>query len=86
MIREDVVREMLARLERGEGIKRTAPELGVDYEIYQRLHPVIGEHDHGVVLDVLRAALACSVCGGNVSMVCPGCAGRIGGKRVTTRK
>jgi transposase len=30
MIREDVVREMLARLERGEGIKRIARELGVD--------------------------------------------------------
>src|SRR5262247_2783651 len=30
MLREDVVREMLARLERGEGIKRIARELGVD--------------------------------------------------------
>jgi transposase len=30
MIREDVVREMLARLARGEGIKRIARELGVD--------------------------------------------------------
>jgi transposase len=30
MLREDVVREMLARLARGEGIKRVARELGVD--------------------------------------------------------
>jgi transposase len=30
MLREDVVREMLARLGRGEGIKRIARELGVD--------------------------------------------------------
>jgi uncharacterized protein YjcR len=30
MVREDVVREMLARLARGEGIKRIARELGVD--------------------------------------------------------
>jgi len=30
MIREDVVRELLARLARGEGIKRIARELGVD--------------------------------------------------------
>jgi len=30
MLREDVVREILARLERGEGIKRIARELGVD--------------------------------------------------------
>jgi hypothetical protein len=30
MIREEVVREMLARLARGEGIKRIARELGVD--------------------------------------------------------
>lgn len=30
MIREDVVREMLARLARGEGVKRIARELGVD--------------------------------------------------------
>jgi FixJ family two-component response regulator len=30
MLKEDVVREMLARLERGEGIKRIARELRVD--------------------------------------------------------
>src|SRR5262245_14666025 len=30
MLREDVVREMLARLARGEGIKRIAREVGVD--------------------------------------------------------
>ncbi|HLC05236.1 MAG TPA: hypothetical protein VJK02_19555 [Anaerolineales bacterium] len=30
MLREDVVREILARLERGEGIKRIARGLGVD--------------------------------------------------------
>jgi hypothetical protein len=30
MVREDVVREMLARLARGEGIKGIARELGVD--------------------------------------------------------
>src|SRR5215472_7388220 len=30
MLRADVVREMLARVERGEGIKRIARELGVD--------------------------------------------------------
>ena len=32
MVKEDVVREMLARLARGEGVKRIARELGVDRE------------------------------------------------------
>ncbi|MFQ5793234.1 MAG: IS21 family transposase, partial [Acidobacteriota bacterium] len=36
MLREDVVREMLARLERGEGVKRIARELGVDRKTVKR--------------------------------------------------
>ena len=36
MLREDVVREMLARLARGEGIKRIARELGVDRKTVKR--------------------------------------------------
>lgn len=36
MLREDVVREVLARLERGEGIKRVARELGLDRKTVKR--------------------------------------------------
>jgi transposase len=36
MLREDVVRELLARLERGEGVKTIARELGVDRKTVKR--------------------------------------------------
>lgn len=62
------------------------PEATKADELYQQLHPIIGEHDHGAVLDVLRAAFACPVCGASMSSVCPACAGRVGGSRMTTRK
>jgi transposase len=40
MLREDVVRELLARLERGEGVKRVARELGVDRKTVKRWRQV----------------------------------------------
>ena len=36
MVQEDVVREILARLERGERVKRIARELGVDKKTVKR--------------------------------------------------
>ena len=40
MLREDVVRELLARLERGEGVKPIARELGVDRKTVKRWRQV----------------------------------------------
>ena len=37
MLREDRVREVLARIERGEGIKRVARELGIDRKTVKRV-------------------------------------------------
>ncbi|HZO80559.1 MAG TPA: helix-turn-helix domain-containing protein, partial [Candidatus Binataceae bacterium] len=36
MLREDLVREMVARKERGEGVKRIARELGIDRKTVKR--------------------------------------------------
>lgn len=36
MLREDIVREVLARLARGEGVKTIARELGVDKKTVKR--------------------------------------------------
>jgi hypothetical protein len=62
------------------------PEATKADEIYQQLHPVIGEHDHDAVLGILRGALACPVCGAGRHLVCAACAGRVGGRRMTTKK
>jgi len=62
------------------------PETTKAEELYQRLHPIIGEHDHDIVLGVLRAAFACPVCGASMSGICPACSGRAGGSRMTTKK
>ena len=42
MLRGDLVREMVARKERGEGVKRIARELGVDRKTVQALAQVPG--------------------------------------------
>jgi hypothetical protein len=62
--------------------KNTAP---TPDDVYQQLRRIIGEHDYHAVLDVLRAALACPACGGT-SRVCPSCAGKVGGRRLTKAK
>ena len=36
MLQEDVVREIIARLERGDGVKRIARELGIDRDTVKR--------------------------------------------------
>jgi hypothetical protein len=54
-------------------------------DVYEKLRSIVGAHDRAAVLEVLREALACPICGGT-SRVCPACAGRAGGRRMTTKK
>jgi len=55
-------------------------------DLYQQLRPAIGQHDHEEVITVLRGALTCPECGGNLMRSCPACQGRIGGRQVTKAK
>jgi len=68
MLREDVVREVLARLARGEQVKAIARELGVDKKTINRRGTGPTVHGRARLQDAVRGLKGDSLCDTSTSL------------------